>query len=153
MGILNIQRQQLDKKLLSVKGVLKQMPDNISWIQLIRRSLGMSLIQLANLLGLSSPGLSGLEKREIEGSITLNSLRKVADKLECDLVYMFVPKKSLHSYIKKQAIKKAIHIVNSITETMDLENQGITNKEKEIKIKELAEEFIRNEDKGLWNEY
>lgn len=66
------------------------------WIQAIRTSLGMTSRQLAARIECSQSTLAALEKSEAEDRITLQSLRKVADALDCDLQYVLVPRSSLH---------------------------------------------------------
>jgi len=62
------------------------------WIRAIRDALGVSGPQLAFRLGVSKQRISALEKAEIEGGASLNSIRQAADALDCDLVYALVPR-------------------------------------------------------------
>ena len=74
------------------------------WIKCIRKLLYMPTSQLAKRLHVSQPNIYHLEKRESKGSITLETLSKVAEALECTLVYAFVPKKSFEEILESQAL-------------------------------------------------
>jgi len=63
------------------------------WIRTIRDALGVSGPRLARKLGVSKQRISALEKAEIEGRASLNSIRQAAEVLDCDLVYALVPRK------------------------------------------------------------
>lgn len=72
------------------------------WIKAIRNTLGMSMQQLANKLSISKQGVLDIEKRAVDGSITIKSLRKLGRVLDMELVYGFVPKDgSLEAMIEK----------------------------------------------------
>jgi len=62
------------------------------WIRTIRDALGISGPQLARQLGVSKQRISALEKAEIEGGASLNSIRQAADALNCNLVYALIPR-------------------------------------------------------------
>lgn len=44
---------------------------------------------------MTGQGVRKLEKAEADGAITLNTLRRLADGLDCDVRYVFVPRTSL----------------------------------------------------------
>ena len=69
----------------------------------IRRALGMSARQLGQRLGVSQSAVSQYERGEVSGSITLSTLKQVAEALECDLVYSLVPRQDLNAMRKRQA--------------------------------------------------
>jgi len=62
------------------------------WIRTIRDALGINGSQLARKLGVSKQRISALEKAEIGGGASLNSIRQAAEALDCDLVYALVPR-------------------------------------------------------------
>jgi predicted DNA-binding mobile mystery protein A len=153
VDILNTQREQLDRKMefLRESGLLNIESGN--WIRNIRHILGMKLHHLADLMGIYKGGVNRLEKREAAGAITIYSLRKVADKMDCDLVYAFVPRTSFNTLLKKKAYEKAERMIDAVTATMALEDQPISDEERSAQIKDLAEGLIRNTDKRIWDEY
>lgn len=80
------------EKLLSEIGAKRrpEFPSN-GWIRTVRESLGLSTTQTAKRLGVSQPRIIALERGEIKGSLTLQTLKKVARALDCTLVYALVP--------------------------------------------------------------
>src|SRR5271155_2214754 len=90
-------RAQLDsrfKELASGKGYA---PPVRGWIRAIREALGMSMEQLAERLKIKQPSLVALEQSEAKGSIELATLRRVAEALDCTLIYALVPHKPLEA--------------------------------------------------------
>jgi predicted DNA-binding mobile mystery protein A len=62
------------------------------WIRAIRQALGVSSGQLGRTLGVSRQLPLQFERAEAEDTITLRSLRAVANALDCDLVYALAPR-------------------------------------------------------------
>lgn len=88
-------------------------------------------------------------QQQLTDSITLRSLRKAAEALDCRLVYALVPQDgSLQALVQKQALHKAKEIVSAVDHTMQLESQGVGNAQ--TKIKEMAEELAKNPNTQLW---
>lgn len=122
------------------------------WIKAIRTALGMSMQQLGDKLSISKQGILDIEKREKEGSITIKSLKEIAGALDMQLVYGFVPNDgSIDGLIEKRAIELATKIVLRTSNTMKLEDQGVSNKRIEQAIKERAEEIKNEMPKILWD--
>src|SRR5258708_31843015 len=67
-------------------------PAKGGWVRSIRSALGMTGRQLGRRIGVSQNAISEAERAETEGRITLNTLRKLADGLNCELVYALVPR-------------------------------------------------------------
>lgn len=68
----------------------------------------MSTRALGERCGLSQSRISLIEKGEIDGTLTLNTLEKVAEGLNCELVYFLQPKQgqTLEDLREHQAKKK-----------------------------------------------
>ena len=112
----------------------------------------MTLQQLGKRLNISLQGVKSLETREASGSITLKSLHLVAEALDMQLVYGFVPKdSSVAKLIEVKAHQLATKIVLRTSHNMKLENQE--NSEERIKkaIEEFTEELKREIPKSIWN--
>lgn len=142
-----MQLQTLDKHLAEIN--VPEVPSS-GWIRAIRSSLGMSLEQLAARMGIAKQSVARLENNESDDSITLKSLRKAAEGLNCQLVYALVPnnKAGLQGIVEKQALLKAQEIVSAVDHTMQLEAQGVGNVQ--AKIKEVAEDLAKNPNSKLW---
>jgi predicted DNA-binding mobile mystery protein A len=116
------------------------------WIRAIREALGMSVAVLAARLGISASAVTRLEQSEAAGKIQLDTLRRAADALGCDLVYLLVPRRPLDAVVRDRARELAHRHVAAVEQTMRLEDQatGIAS--------ELEEQFAQQllERGGLW---
>jgi len=149
---ISIQRDQLDRRLQRLKSQNSASPKQ-GWIRAVRESLGMSATQLASRLGITRQSFHRLEKNELSGAITLETLRKIADALSCDLNIALVPRTSLHSVIEARAREVAEKIIARTALHMDLEKQGTDSTFQKRRIKELADELVRTGDRRLWEEF
>lgn len=120
------------------------------WINSIRRILNMSMGQLGSSIGVTGQGVNALEKREQEGKITLQKLRKVANAFEMELVYAFVPRTSLEQFIEKKSIEKAKEIVKRSHQNMKLEAQQVDNASLQEQIEEISKALKDNLHTTLW---
>ena len=64
----------------------------------------MSPSELARALGVAQSSLTRLELSEIRGTISLQSLKRAAEMLGCDVVYAFVPRQPLDEMVREQAM-------------------------------------------------
>ena len=69
---------------------------------------------------------------------SLSTLRRVAEAMNCTLVYALVPNDSLESIVRDQAHKVARRHLKSVEHSMMLENQSVPRKEFEERIEALA---------------
>ena len=122
------------------------------WVRTLRKALGMSSPQLGRLLGVSKAQVSQMERMEIDDRITLKQLRRVAEKLECELVYAVVPRSSINEMIRDRANFKAIKIVETASKHMILESQQLSetslNEQIDLETKRLIQDMPRD----LWEE-
>jgi predicted DNA-binding mobile mystery protein A len=152
MGKKSLQLQQLNSKILSFASLKKVVMPPTGWIKAIRTAIGMSMQQLGNRLNVSKQGIMDMEKREIEGSITIRSLREIARALDMQLVYGFVPNDgSLDALIEKRAKELATQIVMRTANTMKLEDQANSKKRIEAAIKERTAAIQSEMPKILWD--
>jgi predicted DNA-binding mobile mystery protein A len=112
----------------------------------------MTAKQLSNRLRVSQPAVSQYEKNEVSGSITLTTLRNVADALECELVYALLPKRGLEETREAQARRVAERVVRSVAHSMNLERQIVSEEEVQQQIKDLVRQILDEKPRGLWNE-
>ena len=153
---MNNQKQliikQLDNKMRKLQFAKDKASFSTGWIRTIRTALGIPRRSIAKKIGISEPSLSGIEEREIEGNITLKTLRKTAEAMDLILVYGFVPKDgSLKGYIKKKAYAAAKKIVLRTAHTMSLEDQAISNRRITAAIKEKTLELESTLPSFLWD--
>ncbi|MFN5092266.1 MAG: mobile mystery protein A, partial [Bacteroidota bacterium] len=120
---------QLERKLSPYGKANKSARPEIGWIRTIRKSLGMSLEQLGRKMGLSKQSIQNMEKRETTGAITISALNEVAQALDMELVYGFVPKGgSVMHLVEEKAKKMATEIVLRTSQNMRLEDQSLPYK-------------------------
>ncbi|NJM26716.1 MAG: mobile mystery protein A [Bacteroidia bacterium] len=140
----------LDKK-LSYCSSLPDAPAK-GWVHAVRTAMRMSLRQLAERLHITAPSAHEIEKREREGTITLNALRAAASALNMKLVYGFVPVDgSLEKSIEKQALAVARKIQSRANQSMILEDQGLEPEDIEKSVREMAYEIKKEMPRYLWD--
>lgn len=120
------------------------------WIRTLRKALGMSSPQLAERLEVSKSQASQIERMEIEDRITLKQLRRVADALDCDLVYALVPRQSVENMIRDRARLKAEKLVRKTDVQMKLEAQQLSKEKLEEQLKFETERLVREMPRDLW---
>ena len=148
----SLQRQQLNNKIVGLAKLKEVAMPPTGWIKAIRTAIGMSMLQLGNKLSVSKQGIQDMEKREIEGAITIKSLKEIARVLDMQLVYGFVPNDgSLDALIDRKAKEMAIQIVMRASNTMKLEDQGNSDKRIHKAIEERTEAIKRDMPKILWD--
>ncbi len=145
----NIRRRQLDAQ-LSDPSLRTLMRPHRGWIREIRESLGMSAAQLAGRIGIRQPTVAKMQRTEIEDTISLKSLRKAADAMDCDLVYAFVPRKSLESILETQAMRRTSEMMKRVEHTMILEAQSRSADVEQRELGELAQDMVRTMNRTLW---
>src|SRR5262245_25002897 len=96
-------RARLDQRLAGFGAAEQYQAPARGWIKAIREALGMSTTQLARRLGVRQPSVVDFERSEEKGSIELATLRRVAEALECKVVYALVPNQPLEATIRGRA--------------------------------------------------
>lgn len=96
-------RFHLDERFNKLGAVNQYATPVRGWIKAIREALGMTTVQLADRLRVKQPSVVALEQSEEKGSIELATLRRVAEALDCQLVYALVPKKPLETMVRERA--------------------------------------------------
>lgn len=145
-----LRRRQLDKLLTPLQSFARLPRPRNGWIREVRNALGMSARQLAQRLNISQPSVAKFERSEEAETISLKNLRKVAEALDCTLVYVFVPNESLEATLTRQAELRATALLQRVEHTMRLEAQGRPAEELDIERQELAQEMVRTLSRELW---
>jgi len=109
----------------------------------------MRSYHIADKLNISEQSVNQLENNEAFETISLKSLRKLAEAIDCELHYAIIPReRSLQKIIQKRAEFKARLIIKEVNKTMELEDQKIENPENSVKL--LTKDFTENLNKNLW---
>jgi predicted DNA-binding mobile mystery protein A len=147
--LLEMSRKQLDEKLKQLQQLIKNPAPKCGWLRAIRSSLGLPAVLLARKIGVKPASLSELEHSEANGTITLNSLRKVAVAMDCELVYAIVPRTSLDDILKRKAGEKARSILGRVGHSMKLEDQGVDARQVHEQVQSLTKTLLENP-KAIW---
>ena len=145
-------RTQLQTTLARFQPLLDATIPPRGWIRAIRDALGMSGRQLAMRVGVTKQRASFIEKQELDGSATLNTMRKTAEALDCVFVYGFVPRTSLEETVCRQAELVASKRLTRASHTMSLEDQSLKVKENQEILAGMIEELVEILPKNLWDE-
>ncbi len=118
------------------------------WVRAVREALGMSAAALAARLRITAGAVTRLEQSEAADRIRLDTLRRAADALGCDLVYLLVPRRPLTAVVRDRARELAYRQVAALEQTMRLEDQATGQTE------ELADQLTERllERGGLWTD-
>lgn len=143
-------REQLDNKLSKLREFAAQGLRAMGWIKTIRESLGMTSYDLASRAGVNQSRIIHMEKAEKDGNIKISTMERIADALEMDFVYGFVPRTSLNEMVQQQAKKIALQKTERLDHTMRLEMQELSIEEKEKALKDLIDRVLIDGPKDFW---
>jgi predicted DNA-binding mobile mystery protein A len=76
-------------------------------------------------MAVTSQAVTALERAERSGGISLRSLRRVANAMDCDVVYALVPRRSLDHTVRLAAENAARRRLGRVSGTMALEDQSV----------------------------
>lgn len=140
--IRELARQQLDRRLDTIRGVAPQLTaPEAGWVNTLRTGLAMSQEDLARRMGISRQAVSQLEQREAEGSATLKALKEAAEALDGHLVYAIVPSRGTAATLEARALQLASRMTGSVRHTMRLEDQE-TESDLDERTRTLAKELL-----------
>jgi predicted DNA-binding mobile mystery protein A len=147
------QRRLIDTKLRSWRALRTDIAPRSGWIKAVRGALGMTSRQLAERVGVEQSAITRLEEREASGTVTLERLAKVADAMNCRLLYAIVPNdrySDLEAIIDERASDLAQHLVRTTEHSMRLEKQGANDADLAKEIDSLAHELKSTMDPRIW---
>jgi len=145
-------RQQIFQRLESLKSFSGQGVSDQGWIKTIREALGMSARQLGRKTGIDQSRVSRLENAEADGSLKLSSLQKIARGLNMKFVYGFVPEESLEKMVRTQAEKIVLQRLKKLNQTMRLEDQKLSDQEREKAMQDMIEKILVDQPKDFWDQ-
>lgn len=119
-----IARARLDDRLAPLRKLRDPMAvPRGGWAKAVRSALGMTLEDLASRLGVTRSVLSRLEASEQKQTIQLDSLRRIAEAMDCELVYALVPRQPLQAMVDQQRARAAQELESRTRTHMRLEGQ------------------------------
>jgi predicted DNA-binding mobile mystery protein A len=142
-------RQSLEGRFENMRPATRFNPPIRGWIKAIREALGMSSAQLAKRLKIKQPTVVAMEQSELKGTIQLATLRRIAEAMNCTLVYALVPNDPLETTVREQARKVAKRRLQSVEHSMLLEDQSVPAKDFDARIDALARDM---NPRALWDD-
>jgi predicted DNA-binding mobile mystery protein A len=143
--------RQLDQTLEPAVALRGLAPPRTGWATAIRSALGLTMRQMGKRLGLSQSSYADAEANEAKGTISLNQLRRVADALDCDLVYALVPRRPLAEVVDRRATELARRDVLGVAHSMALEQQASSEALTEAQVARAKAERLAGRWSRLWD--
>jgi predicted DNA-binding mobile mystery protein A len=112
----------------------------------------MTSKDLASRVGVNQSRIIHMEQAEVDGRLKISTMEKIADALDMDFVYVFVPRTSLNEMVREQAKKLALKKMERLDHTMRLEMQELSSEEKEKALKDIIDRILIDELKDFWKE-
>jgi len=146
----DLQLQQMDALLEAWRGSQLSARPRSGWVRAIREAMGMSAAAFARRLGMTPVGVRKLESSEASDTITLASLRKLAQALDCELRYALVPRTSLLQQVKDRAERVARERLSPIAHSMALEDQAVQVLQNKVQLELAIKDLIEGSRRELW---
>ena len=146
----DFQLQQIDDQLATWKTAQLSSRPRSGWARAIRESLGMTATAFARRLGMSHAGVRKLESAEASDVITLASLRKLAEALDCELQYALIPRTSLKQHVRDRAEVVARERLQPIAHSMAMEDQAVQGSLNQYQLDQVVKELIKGSHRELW---
>ncbi len=143
--------QILDRKLPAMQqgaAVLRQRPVR-GWIRSLREAMGMSLTVLAHRLGVSHSAVVAYEKAEITGRMQTDTLQRIAEALDAELIIALVPRRPIYETLRERARYIAQQEMSATVRSMHLEAQAVDPSDTQAQFEALVDALVR-EPKRLW---
>ena len=149
----NLKQNQIDRYIEHFLPPKQLAQPKGGWVKYIRNALGMTAEQLAKRLQLSRRRVVIIEHAEVQNETTLSTLRKVAEAMDCQLVYAIVPKTTISEIIEKQARKFVMKHLQDVSHHMKLESQSVKDKSAiEAQINDLVQQYLSKSLKSIWDD-
>ena len=133
-------RSHLDQRMKRFGEVRRFTPPLRGWIKAVREALGMTTAQLAKRLSVKQPSVVAIEQSEAKGTIELATLRRVAEALDCTLIYALVPNKPLEAAVRERARAFVRRRRGPVEHSMLLEHQKVEGQDPQARLDEIIRE-------------
>lgn len=142
-------RKHLEARLAPLRDSTIRARPPKGWVRALRDALGMTAAELGRRIGVSQAQATQFEQGEVDGSITLRSLRGAAEAMECELVYALVPKRPLDEMLRSEATKVADRQLRITHHTMALENQALRGADQDSERERLIAALL-DDPRRIW---
>ena len=143
---------QLDATLARSRAAELPVRPPSGWLKAIREALGMTATQLARRLSVVTSTVTRLETSEADDTISLATLRRAAEALDCELRYVLVPRQSLADTLATRANQLARERMAGVAHSMALEAQATSNETVANQTRALADSLLQGPRRELWRE-
>ena len=145
-------RKRLDQRLAVAREVHPStwIAPRAGWIRAIREALGMPRHALGQRMGVGEKRVMQLERGEANGKLTVESLSRAAEALDCELVVALLPRRALEQTVNDRRMQLAASWLESrVVHTMAMENQAVS-------LRDLPSQLVREveqlfPDERLWD--
>jgi predicted DNA-binding mobile mystery protein A len=144
-------REQIDVALQQFAPLRNSAIPTKGWIRAIRDAMGMTAKQLAGNLEVTQQAVARIEKGEVAGSVSIKTMRRVAEHLDCNFVYGFTPKTSLEDTVRARATQVEKKRLAQANQTMALEAQSLSKGENKRVLSEMIDELVDTMPSNLWD--
>lgn len=121
-------RKGLDQRVSALKSAaaIAHRPAR-GWLRAVREAIGLKQETVAKKVGVSRPSFADLESSEARGSISLSSLTRAADAMDCELVYFLVPRDAVAKTFGELAFRHdpSMKQLHASEHSMALEGQAV----------------------------
>lgn len=121
-------RKGLDQRMPSLKSTAAnaQRPAR-GWLRAVREAIGLKQETVAKKIGVTRASYADLESSEARGAISLSSLTRAANAMDCELVYFLVPRDAVAKNFEYLALRHdpAMKHLHASEHSMALEGQAV----------------------------
>jgi len=142
--------QQIEETIRPFRALVDTQPPRRGWIRAIQQALGVTNRQLAKRLRLKPQTIEDMQEYEAKETIKLTTLRKLAQALDCRLVYAVVPNKPLEEMRLEQARNVARRQLKPVAHSMSLEAQGVSDADQKSELDRLVQKLLAGNPRKLW---
>ncbi|CAN7534225.1 helix-turn-helix domain-containing protein [Acidovorax sp. LjRoot66] len=108
---LNIHRlAEIDRQLHAAGSLGGIETPRSGWVKTLRLAMGMSSLALGERTSMSPQGVRQLERAEADGTISLKTLARLADGLDCEVRYVLIPRTRLVDQVLRRAQERSMDI-------------------------------------------
>lgn len=105
------QRRRLDEELRPFRRAARDTRPTNGLLRAVRRALGIPVAEMEEKLGVVNSVVFALELSEVDNTIQLKTLSRVADAMDCIVVYGIVPRHglTLEALAAEQKVKRVLN--------------------------------------------
>ena len=120
------------------------------WARTARKAFGIPIPIISKRSGLSKAEIFRIERGEVEGKVQLDTLRRLAQAMDCELHYAIVPRKKVDALISEKAHEAAVRIVSEMSTHMKLEMQGLSKHQVDDQVRMVQSQLLSMSSQSFW---